>query len=285
MATVRRKKKAVKKKARGDIVLKPTPLTLATELSEVSDNISDYTIWLYGKIKIGKTTLASLFPKAHFVLTEQGTKSLRVLSRYANNWKEFKKYLEMLRKADMSYDNVVIDIVEIAYEYCVKYILDVNGLLEIPDGDYGRTSYKIRKEFLDGLTISTTDPNKGCICISHAVSSTRKTLEGDEVEDVHPNLSGKPLEMLAGLFDIVAYYTYRNGRRVLQLQGDDYTMAGHRLQGRFLHPSTGEAIKFIDMGTSPEEGYDNFIKAFNNEYVPPAVKKKGVKRKVKRSSR
>ena len=49
-------------------------IKLPTKKSKIESDLSKYSILLYGKIKIGKTSLAAQFPDALFLMTEPGGK-------------------------------------------------------------------------------------------------------------------------------------------------------------------------------------------------------------------
>jgi len=74
-------------------------------------------------------------------------------------------------------------------------------------------------------------------------------------------------EIIEGLVDIWCYFGYDGNRRLLTIIGDDHISAGHRFAERFRTPK-GRVIRAIDMGRSAEEGYENFVAAWNNKYRP-----------------
>ena len=123
---------------------------------------------------------------------------------------------------------------------------------------------------------------KGVIFISHSKEEEIKKGDGAGTHRTSATLTGQAKEMLEGVVDIWAYYTYEAGERVLYILGDDYIDAGHRVEGRFLY-ADGTPIRKIPMGKSKEEAYENFVKAFNNE-LPKPIKKMVVKKKVLKKS-
>lgn len=249
----------VKKKTAG--------LTLAAVRSQLSEQLSDYVLWIYGAPKIGKTTLAEAFPLVHHLFFEDGAKALEVFKRQVHEWPELLKYLEMLG-ASTAFKNITIDVVENAYEMCSQHVCAKLEIDHESEAEYGKGWKAVRKEFMDALGHAMTLPGKGCILISHASMNKRKTLEGDEIDDIHPALGGKPLELVSGAVDIIGYYQYRKNKRVLQILGDDAVMAGHRLKNRFLY-TDGTPVKYVPMGNTSEEAYRLLTDAFNNKLVAP----------------
>src|SRR6478752_4032607 len=75
-------------------------LTLPTEMSVPLTRFQDYSLWLYGARKIGKTTLASMFPDTFLMMAEPGAKDLSVYQRAITQWKHFTGYIKLLEKDD-----------------------------------------------------------------------------------------------------------------------------------------------------------------------------------------
>lgn len=257
--------KGPKKKIGKEIV----EVSLADVPSEPASNIGDYALWFYGSPKIGKTTLASMFDDAHFLMFEPGGKALRIHQKSVLRWAEFGAYIELLKKGNHKFRTVVIDVVEKAHAMCFDYMCKKLVISHPADvQDFGKSWGAIMNEFLDKMGGVASIPGMGTIFISHAALTTRKTRTGEEVSDIHPALSGKPLEALEGAMDLIGYIHFRRGKRVMQIQGTDTIMAGCRLEENFRH-TDGSQIQYIPLGNSKQEAFDNFMSAFNNELPPP----------------
>lgn len=242
--------------------------TLPTERSTPCDKLQDYSILLYGEKKIGKTTLSSMFKKAFFMLCEPGGKALSLYSRPVRNWLELKAYVRLIIKSK-EFENVVIDTADYSYEYCFDYTCKKMVIDHPSDEAWGKGWKAIKKEYATEIN-KLLHSGKGVIFISHAREEEVKERGGDTFNRTASTLSGQAKELLEGLVDIWAYYTYEGNKRVLIIQGDDYIDAGHRVEGRFLHPD-GAPIRKIDMGNSKEEAYANFIAAFENKLGKPVM--------------
>lgn len=254
---------------------------LSAKRSVPCEELSDYAIWIYGAPKIGKTTLADEFPDTYHLLFEDGAKALAIRKTQVREWPTTRKALKAI-EADDSIRNFTMDVVEAAYDMCFKHVCDKLGI-DYPDElGYGKGWAKIRDEFMGTVMRAIGMPGKGPIFISHAVSGTRKTFDGDEVEDTHPALTGKILEVFSGAMDIIGYYHYRKGERVLQIRGDDNVMAGCRLRDNFRYRD-GSPIKYVPLGDSEKEAYENLTAAFRNELSRP--EDKGKKRTLRVKSR
>jgi hypothetical protein len=260
---------------------------LATSLSAPSESLQDYSVLLFGEKKIGKTSLASMFPKAYFLSTEPGTKALSVYKTDVSDWRTFKAAVRALRK-DTTYKNTVVDTVDLAYKMCEKYVCNELGIDHVSEADWGKGWAGVREEFEMVLRDLIAAPGKGTILISHAVEKEIKRRTGEKYDRIQPTMPNIARDIAEAMVDIWAYFSYDGDRRTLTIRGDDHITAGHRLQNRFRYH--GQEVVTIDMGVTKEEAYDNFLAAFNNEYkvdapVPapdPSPVRKIVK-KVKRA--
>lgn len=242
---------------------------LATELSEVPSDIRDYVLWFYGSPGIGKTSLASMFEDVHFLMFEAGGKALRTYQKHMNTWPEFRAYLKAFAKGGHRFKSTVTDVVEKAHAMCFAYMCKKLVISHPADvQDFGKSWGAIMNEFLEAFGELGTLPGMGTILISHAAMTKRTTRTGEEVEDIHPALSGKPLEALEGSVDLLGYMHIRKGQHVMQIRADDTIMAKCRLEENFRY-TDGTPIKYIPLGDSKQSAYENFIAAFNNELEPP----------------
>jgi len=266
---------AVVKKAKGDKGLKTKKkkskeesvekFRLPTERSEPADDLGAYTWLIFGEKKIGKTTLSALFGKAVHLFTEPGGKALRVYPVVINDWHKFRQANRALRK-DTTFDTVVVDIADKLYPMCEDYTCEKLVIQDLAEEDWGKGWRTNRKEFERELDL-LLNLGKGVIFLSHAQEQEIETRDGDRYDRMMPTMHKRMRDLVEGVVDIWAYYTYDKKRRVLQVLGDEHVSAGHRLEGRFLTPD-GKPIRRIDMGHSPKQAYRNVVDAFNNRYVP-----------------
>jgi hypothetical protein len=237
-------------------------LSLPTEVSSPASHIGEYSILLYGEKKIGKTSLASKFDKAIFLMFEPGGKALQVYQRPVHSWEEFKKYNSLLQK-DTHFRTVVLDTVDIAYQLNVSYVCKKLVIDHLSEEAWGKGWQAARDEFNEEIT-KLLHSGKGVIFISHAAEKEIKTRVGDTYHKISPTMAGQARDILEGLVDIWMYYGYDRQSRVMYIEGDDHIGAGHRLETRFKYVD-GVPIKEISAGKNPTEAYANFIKAFNNQ--------------------
>lgn len=259
---------------------------LTKEKTKPSKLLEDYSILLYGEKKIGKTQLASVFPKCLQIMTEPGGKAIASFQEPCPDWKRFRKIAAALT-TDSFYRNVSIDTADLAYQQCIAFTCDRLGIEHPSDEDWGKGWQAVRDEFTTQIN-KILHSGKGAIFISHAVEREVKTRTGKKFNRMVTTLTGAGAGVLEGIVDIWGCLIYEGGQRRFVIEGDDFISAGHRCRGHFLY-TDGTPIPWIPMGSSPEEAYENFSKAFSNELDnPEAPTKRGVRargRKGKKTSR
>lgn len=261
-------KKLAKKKMA--IVKKKTittlDLSLPTEKSVPEVDIAVYTNLIFGKKKIGKTTLTSHFPEAFHFMFEPGSKALSIYDRMVPTWEHFLGYIALLEEGNHKFKNAIIDTGAIAYDRCLEFICKKDGINHPSDKkDYGATWKKVSQEF-ERAHFRIISSGLGLIVIAHEKTEEIETRSGDKFDQIVPALSKQADEYYAGTIDNIFYYHFVGGQRFLTIRGDEFIVAGTRCEKNFLNQD-GEQIYKIPMGTSSEEAYNNLVAAFNNKQV------------------
>lgn len=269
-----RKINKTKKKVASRPAAKKLELSLPTGKNKPCEALQDYSILLYGAKKIGKTSLASMFPDTFFLFCEPGGKGLSTYSRPVRDWNEFKGYVDLIAK-DKKFKTVVIDTSDYAYEYCMDYVCKKLVIDHPSDEGWGKGWKAVKKEFTLVLT-KLLHSGKGVIFISHSREEEISKRSGDKFHRTSNTMPGQAKELLEGIVDVWGFYTYEGKRRVLLIEGDDYIDAGHRLENRFKYPD-GSDIRSIPMGSSKEQAFKNFLDAFENKLQKPTTTKKKLK--------
>ena len=237
-------------------------------------DVHQMSIWLHGVPKIGKTSWAAQFPNAVFGMTERGDKYQKI-RRFTDHphligatWEEHISWGERAEAADADEcQTIVIDVLENAYDCCFEYMRSEMGLGPYEDPSAGQWNL-CRQPFIQWCNLLANLEGKGCIFISHTSDKEVAVPTGGKTSQLHPALSGKPLNAVEGIVDLIAYMGYYQETRILQIVGDGSVMAGTRaLDNNFRDADTGEPVTYVPMGKSASEGYENFIRAFNNEQV------------------
>lgn len=268
---------------RQQIAMEAKKIVLPTELSQVSDNFSDFPILIHGEPRTGKTTLAMVEEGVLLLTFDPPDKSMAWLQMHMTDWRTFLLTLAALENAVKSgkynYTRVVVDGVEIMSRYCQNYVeeteLNVN---HISDADWGKGFDRFNGEFAAAVDRLLALPG-GCWFICHSEWKQVKTRRGGEVNKLCPLLKSKVEDQVVGKTFANFAYTYVGARRVLVVRGDESTGAGCKIKGHFFTPK-GEAVYEIPMGNNEQEAWDNLLIAFHNKQVfthvsvTPAIKPK-----------
>tara|TARA_R110001592_G_scaffold265951_2_gene531560 strand:- start:876 stop:1703 length:828 start_codon:yes stop_codon:yes gene_type:complete len=255
-------------------VLKRKPLILPTKKSEIPTSISQYSVFIYGQQKIGKTSLTSKFPKAlHFFFEPSGT-DYELFEVAPKNWDEFLQYISLLEKqeeaGELQFETFILDVVDLAYEMCLKHHSGLQGLDYPPKNDFGQTW----KEIKDGFRAALIRLARigGIVCVSHHKEVVIETRGGIEYSMMKPSAPNGCVDVLSKWADLTAYYRVaEGGGRELCITPSDEYEAGNRMESRFKYKKTKTQVTAIPMGESSDESFENFMLAFNNELLAPKI--------------
>jgi hypothetical protein len=229
--------------------------TLPEKPSSPVKQLERYSMLLYGRKKIGKTTFAAEFPDALFLMTEPGAKALRIYQRYCKTWKQFEAYLGLLDESDR-FSTVVVDTIERAYRLCREEVCKEMGIEHPSEADWGRAWDAVAGRFERACT-RLCEGRRGVVFISHVTERSIRRLNGTETHRTEITIPKQGREVLEALVDMWFLYDFDDeGRRVLHLSGDDHISAGHRLEGHFV------GLERISMGKSAARAYQNFMAAY-----------------------
>ena len=253
---------------------------------QVSRDLRGYSVFFYGEPKSGKTTTASHFEKNLLLAFEKGYNAIPgVMAQPINNWAEFKKVLKQLKspEAKERFYTITLDTIDIALDYCTKYICD-NA--KRPDGGYGVDSISdipfgkgygmVSKEF-DECLRSIVMMDYGLVMISHATDKTFTNEQGTEYNKIVPTLDKRGNNIVARMADIIGYsriVTDKNGNSVTKLfmRGTPRYEAGSRFKYTpdyidFTYKNLVQAISDAIDKQAQEEGTEFFTNKKNNLYI------------------
>lgn len=234
----------------------PRTFRLPTEPTKPETELGRYSMLLYGLEKIGKTSLAAMFPDAFFLLCESGAKALSLFGEKVHTWREFLGWLDSLDAAPSRFKTVVVDTVDLAFKFCENAVCQRLGIEHPSEEEWGKGWGAVRNEFALAMLRLVNGP-RGVVFISHATEKELKRKSGSSSHRIIPTMPGQARGVLEPMVDIWAYYQYNDdGGRILTMCGDDSIAAGHRCKDNFV------GVQSIDMGKSAEEGYRNYLAAF-----------------------
>ena len=128
--------------------------------------LEDQTILLYGREKIGKSTLAASFDKPIFLEFEAGLRNISCDKISCPTWKHATGAVDLLRREDHGYLVVVVDTVGRAWDRCRADVLAKNGWSHEQEGGYGRGYDAIRDEFRNWFD-ALVNLGLGVVLIAH----------------------------------------------------------------------------------------------------------------------
>lgn len=245
--------------------------------NKVSRNLKGYSVLFYGDPKTGKTTIASKFPKALLLAFEKGYMAIPgIMAQPINSWAEFKKVLKQLKedKAKEMFETIIIDTLDIAYDYDVAYICanaqrkdggyGVDALGDIPFGK----GYGMAEKELDENLRSIVQMGYGLVLISHAVDRTITDADGSEYSRIMPTVDKRAVKIASRMTDIIGYarpISQEDGSTVTKLfmRGNTRFMAGSRFKYTpdvidFNYQSLVNAIGDAIDKQAAEDGAENF---------------------------
>ncbi|MEO5366711.1 MAG: ATP-binding protein [Magnetococcus sp. WYHC-3] len=178
---------------------------LPTEVEPPVEDFSKMFVLIYGPPKIGKSTLASTFPKALFLATEEGLRFLPVLRKSCPDWLSFREIVKQLRmpEAKQHYKTIVIDTIDLLYASCENYICTTRKIRHPSEEEWGKGWSMVRDEFQMGVKYLTGE-GYGVVFISHH-KEVEATLQGIKKVKTVPSLSGTARRIILPLVDFIVY--------------------------------------------------------------------------------
>ena len=189
----------------------------------VSKDLKGKFVFIYGPPKIGKTTLATQFPRNLLLAVEHGQNVLNdIFAVEVPTWGEFLGYVQQLADPDIMsmYDTVTIDTVGLLYDRCEAYVCAREGVEKIGDIPFGAGYKMVDSEFDNAVRKITqyADPSGrqayGLCFIGHEkVKSSADGTIGNI--SVSPDISDRCARIINRMVDITAYIGMEDGVRYI----------------------------------------------------------------------
>lgn len=198
------------------------------------------TVLIYGQRKIGKTSLAVQYPKAFIAGFEIGWKGLnRVKAQPVKDWSDFKKnFVKPLVKQgqdfnsgklkEKTYETIIIDTTDIAWEYCYNYICSKEGVTHLDYTENKRGYKMLRQEFLKQM-FALLGAGYTVVFTSHAESKqTVNEITKEKEEKIIPTMDKNAFKIIGGVVDAIVYCA-----NVEDKEGNMRRLAYFRTNGNF----------------------------------------------------
>lgn len=230
-------------------------------------DLSSFNLLFGGPKKIGKSSLVAQFPDSHIFECEPGN-AVHIPGCDYTDIGSIKELDEHLKEADGTdwVKTWIWDQVDAPYKWFLDKICRDEGVLDPKDiGAYGKGWGAINREYHFRVNKFLTLKG-GHIFTVHAAQHTITTITKQEITKYQPILKKSVREDFVNpKIHNIWMMDYINNERVLIIQGDDYYEASTaNLEQHFRTPS-GQSIKHIPLGRSPQEGYENILACFRNE--------------------
>ena len=185
-------------------------------------------------MKCGKSTFAAQFPDALFITTEPTNRAIPGIRSYeVDNWGGIKKAVRFLKDEEVkkAYKTVVFDTLDLAADFCERYICDQNAVDKISDIPWGGGYSLLEKEFEQTLR-SILKEHYGLVFISHVKEGTFTREDGSEYNKLTPSISSKKClavaENFADIYGWAHVRKYDDGstKTVLTIRQENDSVSG-----------------------------------------------------------
>ncbi len=265
---------------------------LAIQPHQISRDLREKIVVIYGEPKVGKTTIASQFPKALLLAFEKGYNALSgVMAQNVTKWSEFKKVLKQLenKAVQEKFETIIVDTADLAYASCEKFIIQREGVDKIGDIPYG-AGYKMVRDEFDTSLRSIPMMNYGLVMISHAQIATVTMEDGTEYSKTMPTLAKQPRGVVLSMADIIGYAksVEREGesKTVLFLRGTPQFEAGSRFKHtppviKFEYEALVKAIADAIEKEEQDKGQTTIVETSGNAYKEEQLSFDDLKTEIK----
>ena len=175
---------------------------------KVSKDLSGYITYIYGAPKTGKTTLAVQMPKALLLAFEKGYNALPgVMAIDITSWGDMKQVMRELKKDKVkeTYNCVVVDTIDIAADYCQKYVCNQLGIENIGDGGWTNNGWSRYKKEFEGTFRELAQLGYAIVFISHDQEKTIKLQNGQEYQQICSTVQKSAATVVENMCDIIGY--------------------------------------------------------------------------------
>lgn len=232
--------------------------------TKAKKELHEQTIEFSGPPKIGKTDLASQFPKPLFILTEpgQGGRELDhwVHPNYPNDNPYVMRYHtdfdwlhKELSKDTMGFQTLVVDTIDTAQNIIIDGIIQENDSITLHKG---KLSFGVGKELFERrmreVIHKLASLPMGLVLISHLKETTIRKENTEPITAWKDTLNDSAKNIIHSAVDMILMLRKEGKQRWIYTEGDLTLEAGSRIA----LPSR------IPMGKTGAEAYENLIKAF-----------------------
>jgi len=248
-------------------------IVLPQKEADPPPNIDDYTVFLYGKKGVGKTSMCAQWRTADgqsYTIFQWEPRRRNVRAKQTPrpgepplNWERWLQYVEILL------DNprpIATDTIDRAWKSCVEWMRRQWGIKKVNDlpGNQRMAFWAEAKEEL--ATTYEALLTSGCpmIFTSHYKKVTITPRDGDAFDEWEPGC-GAAWDLMKDICDLVLFYYYRKGERSITVRGTNLLYASPGPVDHFLDPDGNPLIEFMVSSQTPKHAYQDLLAGYNNK--------------------
>lgn len=252
-------------------------MKLPTQRKKPSDNIVDYILMIVGEKKVGKTSFCTQFPNNFIMEFEPGNaKHLDANYEDITSLSVFNSLLRELENNPGYCKTLILDEITILYDLIHLALLALEGIEDPQKLGHGKGWGRIGRTF-DSYIRRLQSLDCGIIYTGHSEIKEAESRSGRKISKLEAAMGSRvsrTMDRLTHFWGVMQFN--EEGNRNLHITGDDYIKAGHGFSENHFKLVEGGVIP---LGSSPVEGYQNFIKAWNNEPLNNSLGKRTTKKK------
>ena len=231
----------------------------------VSRDLSGYITFLYGAPKVGKTTLATQMPKALLLAFEPGYHALPgVMAQDITSWSEMRQVLRELKKPEVKemFQSIVVDTVDIASDYCKKYVCNQHEIEDLGDAGYGKGYTWFKDEFNDVFR-TLSQLGYAVVFLGH---DKEIVSEDGKSKIIRSALSNSTRTVIAGMADLYGYAHQKEAGQmsVLTLRCSDGSI---ECGGRFKYIDEEIPMNYQSLVEAVRKAIDKEAAEHDNKFV------------------
>lgn len=234
-------------------------------------------VCIYGPEGIGKSTLASRFPRPLFIDTEGSTRHMDVdRTEKPSSWTMLKEQVSYIRSDPAVCGTLVIDTADWAEQLCLKSICESKDIKGIEDLGYGKGYVYLEEEFGRLLNLLEEVVGQGIHVVLTAHAMMRKFEQPDEMgayDRWELKLQKKTAALVKEWSDLLLFANYKTLSVAADDKGKKFKAQGGRRVIYTAHHPCWDAKNRLGM---PEElpleweALAKYIEAPNAPTPPPA---------------